>query len=312
MWLVSLVCLPTQHSHAKTTEAPPSLLKEAERLWKEGVTIARNKQYQKALSKFWASYRLVPNTSKYAKLRGVIHFFIGRTYHKIKKWLPARDHYRAYVKLQPKGRYRKNTERWLKIIFPHIKATITLQTTPTQANCTLTHPGGTWNGSPKQPITIEAGNIEVKCEADGYYPTKQSTKIKANASKRVALTLKAKPKIRYTPDVRWIGWSIGGAGVVAASIGGVFGGMAANERASADAYRREQSALGSENYLKTGMQAERMAMTANILFITGGALVATGVILHFVLAPRKIVVPAAHVLPQLNTWTTPSFQHTIN
>ena len=270
-----------------------TLLVEAERLWKEGVLLAKKQRYQQALIKFRASLRLVPNEKKYAKLRGAVEFFVGYTYHKLKQWLQARDHYRVYLNLQPKGRYVGSTQKWLKEIYPKIWMSIQLLNAQ-KAHCVAKHPAGIWKGVAPHKFKGEAGKLTLVCSRKGFYPYRQTFVIKRQEERKIKFILKAKPKAlppKLSPDRRWFGLIVGGLGIATIGIGG-FWGMSANSlQAKAIDIREKKSQNASEDALNFRSQAEQDATLANIFYVTGAILTATGAVLYLTLGSKVIPTP---------------------
>lgn len=73
----------------------------------------------------------------------------------------------------------------------------------------------------------------------------------------------------------WLPWVVIGVGVAAAGTGGAFGFLAQ------DSAKQRDSAASYEQYQSLDGQARGMALGTNVLFIAGGAVAATGIVLFF-------------------------------
>lgn len=287
-----------------------ALLKESARLFREGVELARQKQYREALAKFLASYRLIPaQDTRQIKIRAELATFIGRSYHLLSDIFKARDFYRLSLQLDTQGRQTPRAEAWLKEIIPQLRATLLLTTQPPQAECTLTHPGGEWKGVTPAKIEVEAGRLKITCALAEYHPASQIADIRIQAEKTVALTLKPlpvilpvrppppRPTLPPPPDRRWIGIAIASVGLAALAGGGILGGVALSQRSQADDLAAQATTpTDSLAALQTFQQAQTFATTSTILYLSGGVLAATGLVLILILKPSLPNPPATSSL----------------
>lgn len=299
-------------SHRKAT--PPTwvaeagfedpLLKEAERLFLEGQALARKAKYQEALAKFLASYRIVPSrtTPKHRKIRSTLLFLIGRTYQLQKKFPQAGLYYRKYLKVGKRERFRTLAKRFLKQLWPSLRATFVLQAAEGQSSegvtCKLREPRGTKEVSFPSRIEVEAGELALTCTASGFLPFQRKLKVEAGGTQTLMVKLAPVPPKRREPptapkqrDLRWVAYVVGGLGLATVGVGGVFGGLSLSARAAGeDAIRQaEQSRLAADTrkVLEAEQAAQQHATTANVMFAVGGGVAIVGVILYFVLRPRK-------------------------
>ncbi|MCB9638904.1 MAG: hypothetical protein H6728_09180 [Myxococcales bacterium] len=274
------------------------LLKEAERLWREGLVLARQRNYTEALTKFLASRRLIPAQEKKNNVaRALLSYYIGRTYHIMKKALPARDNYRSYLRLAPKGKHRKRILVWLKQLYPEIRARLLLDTVP-PALCRIKHPGGEHTAQTPISQEVEAGALYIQCTKKDYLPEEMRITLTPQQEQNLRLALRPKPKPRKIApppkpvEQRWIGYLVGGIGLAALAAGGGFGVSAMLLDQEAHTNRDLRSAESSRLALDQYNQAQSNATIANILYVTGGVLAVTGVIIVIAVWPRAAKKPA--------------------
>lgn len=266
-----------------------NLLRIAEKLFLEGMRLAQQRRFEDALAKFRASYRIVPSAKepKNERIRGTLHLLIGRTYHRMKRWTLARDHYRLYLGMMQQDRRRPKVLAWLKEIRPNLMATLRLSSTPS-GRCVVTFPGGKWEGTPPASIKVESGKVSIRCSAEMYKAKSMHIAIAPKESKDALFELEKLPAPPPPPqDLRWVGAVIGGLGLAALASGGVLGGLALADQDNAlSAAQNAQNGDDTFNAWRTHREGEQKAFVANIMFISGGVLAVTGVILYFVLIPR--------------------------
>lgn len=297
----SLVCLAVTPAFAQSgrtsSKDTSNLLKIAEKLFLEGTQLAQKGKYEAALAKFRASYRIVPTAKapKNERIRGTLHLLIGRTYHRMKQWMKARDHYRNYMRTMPNDSRRPKVKGWIRELQPHLITTLKLTVTP-QGECVVKHPGGVWKGAAPASVSVEAGAVQVSCRAQMYKPGRLSFSLPPKRVTIKQLELQPLPKLPPPPaDNRWVGIVIGAVGLAAIATGGVLGGVAVSERETAIKLRDEATTgTDSTNAWQTFEGAQQKAMLANVMYAAGGGLAITGVILYFVLMPRaRTTTPTA-------------------
>jgi tetratricopeptide (TPR) repeat protein len=282
------------HAEDKKTvegqEDPTSLglLKEAERLWKEGNLLARDGKLQDALTKFLASLRLIPEDPKNNHARALLSFYIGRIYQLLKKPLLARDAYRRYLLLAADKKHHQRVNAWLKELYPLLRAKINLETLPA-ASCTLEHPAGRWTGRSPISLDVEAGSLFIRCLAKDHLPEEIRLTLTPQQEQNLRLAMRPKPKPKLPPpppDRRWIGYTLLGIGIASlAAAGGL--GLSAK---MLDDDARETIALrtpeASQRAFLNHETAQQHALAANILYIAGGVLATTGILTALLLWPR--------------------------
>ncbi len=286
------------------TNVDDPLLKEAERLFLEGQTLARKARYQEALAKFLASYRIVPSktTSRHQKIRSTLLFLIGRTYQLQKQFADAGLYYRKYLKVGKRKRFRTLARRFLKKLWPYLKATLQIQAAEAQSaeglSCNLQEPRGSFVVSVPETKEVEAGEIVVSCSRAGFLSFRRKLNLAAGQTQTLLVKLSPVPSQRPTPptaqgprDLRWVAFLVGGLGLATVGVGGVFGGLSVAARSSGEEaiLQAEQSGLATDTrkVLAADQEAQQHATTANVMFAVGGGVAIVGVILYFVLSPRK-------------------------
>ncbi len=268
------------------------LLKEAERLWREGLALARERKYPEALTKFLASRRLIPaQEQKNDVARALLSYYIGRTYHILNKPLPARDNYRGYLRIAPKGKHLTQIRHWLKQLYPQIRAKLLLDTVPS-ARCRVEHPAGVHEAQTPIEQEVEAGPIIIRCLKQDFLPEEMRLTLNPQQEQNLRLALRPKPKPRIAPpppkptELRWVGYLVGGIGLATLAAAGGLGISAMLLDQDAQTNRELRTSAASRLALDLHNQAQSNATIANALYITGGVLTLAGVVIAVVVWPR--------------------------
>lgn len=287
--LCGLFFLAPSWSYAKkkaSDSGVQNLLKIAEKLYVEGIRLAQQKKFEEALAKFRASYRIVPpaNEAKNNHIRGILHLLIGRTYHRMKQWSKARDHYRKYLKILRKDARRAKVKRWLHQLYPHLSAHLNVQMQPT-GSCSVLHPRASWKGKVPARIQVESGRITLECSSPGYKMERRQIQIRPKQN--YTLKFKLLPLPKPPPDLRWVAFSIGGLGVAMVATGAVLGGLALMHQNEAfqvlDGATDGHESGNAWDLYRNGQQK---AGAANVLYASGGGVVLTSILLYFVFRPK--------------------------
>ncbi len=299
--LLALGCfLLASGSFAQSPQPPRSdsdimssgLLKEAERLWREGLVLARERKYPEALTKFLASRRLIPaQEQKNDVARALLSYYIGRTYHILNKPLPARDNYRGYLRIAPTGKHQAQIQLWLKQLYPQIRAKLALDTVPS-ARCRIEHPAGVHEAQTPIEQEVEAGSLFIRCLKQDFLPEEMRLTLAPQQEQNLRLALRPKPKPRIAPpppkplELRWVAYLLGGVGLAALATAGGFGVSAMLLDQDAQNSREQRTPAASRLAIDQHNQAQSNATLANAFYITGGVLTLAGVIVAVVVWPR--------------------------
>lgn len=291
----SFVLAQTPKDSSSFGGVEPSLRKESERLFLEGLKLAQQEKFKQAVAKFLGSLRLLPNTKKSAYVRAVLHKYIGRAYHRQKNYLRARDYYLVHLRLLPNGKSRTKVKNWTRQVLQFLKATLQLNVKP-EAACLVLYQGGRWKGKAPATIPIFAGKVSIRCEAEGYKPSKKSIKVAIGETSSTSMMLEPRiikripPPRQVKPQKKkpaWVGLMIGGLGLAGVGAAGVVGGMALSDREQATVERDKNSQAGSTQALQLSSSANQKAFTANVLYISGGAVAVTGLVVYLVLRSQN-------------------------
>jgi hypothetical protein len=178
-------------------------------------------------------------------------------------------------------------------------------------------------------VPVDPGRHVVEATADGRARWEQAVTFTADADRktlRVAVPEEGKPAViapaqkaeeppasENSPaaredkpgganPVRTVGWVVGGVGLAAVAVGGYFGlrSNSLHEDAKQDGHCSEADGCDEEG-LDLVRQAKDAASVANILFISGGVLVAAGVTMYLVGAPTDTSTASVKLAPSMTS-----------
>ena len=298
----SLLLIPTTSRAAGDTRSP-MLLKLAEEHFLAGISLARMGKYHEAIARLRASLRLVPgDTLRQRRIKLSLRYYIGRTYHLMGKHLLARDNYRAFLASAPaKNRKRGQVGRWLAEILPRLGGTVSVRVVGPPARVVVAHPGGRRSGESPLTVKVEAGEVTVTVRRPGFLP--HSTILAVRPRQTLVRTVSL-ARQRVTPPaqsgrrvvhhkVRWLAWVLAGAGTAGLGAGVAFGRLSQVSQGVAVEQLDLKTAEGTQDAIYFRTEAVSRARIANILYATGGALLAAGVVTFFLTPSRLIAGPTA-------------------
>jgi len=302
----------------------------AEALFREGKDLMRSKDYARACPKLAESYRQDPATGTLLAL--------GMCQEESGLLASAWTTYNAVVaRAQREGQKDRETaaKRRAAALEPRLSK-LTLEIPAELARLPgfkvlrdgAPVPEAAWGSA----VPIDPGKHVVETTADGRARWEQAVTFTADADRktlRVALpeegapaviapTQKAAPHEAPPPPtdspaahedepgganpVRTVGWVVGGVGLAAVAAGAVFG-LRAN--GLHDDARQNGHCSEAEGCDETGLdlvgQAKDAASVANVLFVSGGVLVAAGVTLYLVGAPTDTSTASVRLAPSMTS-----------
>ena len=299
-----------------TGALPPSGLSKMKAEYARGYDLFDEAKNGPALKHFRAAYRLAPPGAKYEKARNALRYYIGMCLHRLKKPVPALKVLSAFLRRTGRAADRAIARDTVKLIRAELKARrpkptpVGSRQPPGPPESVETPAGHGYKPavvrSPgKQPRKVSRPAAAAKKPTDEPRPKPPavvpalSPKPKGGPTRLGALppspvavrtapgSKPARPMEPSGPRKRNIGvlpWVTLGLGVAALSAGVGFGILTRKSLAQAD---DAASSGAADEFVAHDTAARRGALTANVLFLSGGALVAAGGIWALVRGLRR-------------------------
>lgn len=218
----------------------------ARRIYIEGMRFYNKKRYEEAKVQLALAKRLLPKTKRYTKAHEKLSYYLGRCHFALKEYEAAKRHLQSFLQSKSTDEEkRSNATKLLK----EAKAALEKANKPK----VIVVPNTT---KPDKRVTV----VVIPKDEGGA-------------------TQKAGP---------WRVWPflIAGVGVLAAGAGGLMGFLSMNAQQSRDQKYEELKGTASgtatppaQEVTQLHSQAQTFALTANALYIGGGVIAATGIVL---------------------------------
>jgi len=234
-----------------THQAEAVKIKTTKGLYFEGAKFFQNKDYASAAERFDMVYKLLPKKKRFNKARNRLSYFRGVCYYHTKKWRKAKKQLDLFLNNNPKKDTEKDKEKIQQAVDLRDKLKAIISTLPPEKR-----------KQPKTKVIIKEKIIKV--------PTKPTTSIRA------------------LPLV------VLGLGVAVIAGGVVTGTMTASQETQRKKLHQEQAGTAqpeSKEIAALYRSSQNLAMTTNILYIAGGAVTATGLVLVLALGLTKTNAP---------------------
>lgn len=253
----------------------------AQALFEEGRSLMQQQQYEKACPKFAESQRLGPASGTLLNL--------GECYAKLGKsasaWAAFKEAIPAAHSAGQADREQFAHDRVTEIEGKLVRLAIKV-TAPPAAKLVVKRDGvslgeAAWG----TPVPVDPGPHVIEATAPGKLPWKTTVEVNSDPSTEVVVPLleAAPPPPESSKNLltqRTIGIGVAGLGVVAATVGAIFGLNAISTNDSAKAHCRDGNLCDP-----TGLQgldsARSQATASTIFFVLGAAAIGGGAILFF-------------------------------
>ncbi len=299
----------------------------AEALFREGKDLMRTKDYARACPKLAESYRQDPATGTLLAL--------GMCQEQSGLLASAWTTYSAVVgRAQREGQKdRENAAKQRVAALEPRLSKLTLEVPPELARLPgfmvlrdgAPVPEAAWGSA----MPVDPGRHVVEATADGRARWEQAVTFSADADRktvRVALPEAGQPAVvapahaasheepasnsaaaredehgRSNP-VRTVGWVVGGVGLAAVGVGAYFGvrAMGLHDDAKQDGHCSEADGCDAKGQDLVS-QAKDAASVANVLYVSGGLLVAAGITLYLVGAPADTSSASVQLAPSMTS-----------
>jgi len=277
VWLAPLVVVATWSLPAFADAQDAAT---AQALFEEGRSLMQQQQYERACPKFAESQRLGPASGTLLNL--------GECYAKLGKsasaWAAFKEAIPAAHSAGQADREQFAHERVAEIEGKLVRLAIKVAPPPA-AQLVVKRDGVTLGEAAwGTPVPVDPGPHVVEATAPGKRPWKTTVEIKSDPSTEVVVPVldAAPPPESAKPFLtqRTIGIGVAGLGVVAATVGAVFGLNAISTNDSAKKHCRDGNLCDA-----TGLQqldsAKGQATASTIFFLLGAAAIGGGAILFF-------------------------------
>lgn len=286
---------------ALAADPPPAAAATAEHLFEEGRTLMASGKYADACPKLAESHRLDPGVGTLLNL-GDCYEKLGRT---ASAWATYREAETLAHRAGQKERAAHSAARAdaLKKELSYLVIDVASDTPGI-----VVKRDGEAVGQPvwSTRVPIDPGEHTIEASAPGYLAKSQKVNVAARSEQRVAVGGLARAPVTATSEApsgpgtqRLVGYGIGGAGIVAAGVGVVFGAIAKSRNDDA-----RDNLCSDVDCTQAGADkiesAQSAATISTVLVVAGAALVAGGVALVFTAPKRAATTGSAHPQP----WAT--------